>query len=166
MGSKSPQVRLKMHKHFMFTAYEPTLITLMALLYTCHLQLVLLIESSHWSLHNISNPVTVLLDNVLKKLPKLGILNLTWSSEHYGLEYVKATIRKCRFNIMDISTIGSQVYEPLALYYIQNRKELRRKIMTLYPSYIEKILCKSLVKMMTVSKKGLIEYIVLKAQKI
>jgi len=67
---------------------------------------------------------------------------------------------------MDISTIGSQVYEPLALYYIQNRKELRRKIMTLYPSYIEKILCKSLVKMMTVSKKGLIEYIVLKAQKI
>jgi len=114
----------------------------------------------------IAMPVTVSLDNVLKKLPKLGILNLTWSSEHYGLEYVKATIRKCRFNIMDISTIGSQVYEPLALYYIQNRKELRRKIMTLYPSYIEKILCKSLVKMLTVSKKGLIEYIVLKARKI
>lgn len=113
----------------------------------------------------IAMPVTVSLDNVLKKLPKLGILNMTWSSEHYGLEYVKSTIRKCGFNIMNISTIGSQVYEPLALYYIQNRKELRQKIMTLYPSYIEKILFKSLVKMMTVSKKGLIEYIVLKARK-
>jgi len=113
----------------------------------------------------IAMPVTVSLDNVLKKLPKLGILNMTWSSEHYGLEYVKSTIRKCGFNIMNISTIGSQVYEPLALYYIQNRKELRQKIMSLYPSYIEKILFKSLVKMMTVSKKGLIEYIVLKAQK-
>jgi cyclopropane fatty-acyl-phospholipid synthase-like methyltransferase len=113
----------------------------------------------------IAMPVTVSLDNVLKKLPKLGILNMTWSSEHYGLEYVKSTIGKCGFNIMNISTIGSQVYEPLALYYIQNRKELRQKIMTLYPSYIEKILFKSLVKMMTVSKKGLIEYIVLKAQK-
>jgi len=113
----------------------------------------------------VAMPVTVSLDNVLKKLPKLGILNLTWSSEHYEFEYVKSSIRKCRFNIMNISTIGRQVYEPLALYYIQNRKELRQKIMTLYPSYIEKILFKSLVKMMTLSKKGLIEYIVLKAQK-
>lgn len=113
----------------------------------------------------IAMPVTVSLDNVLKKLPKLGILNITWSSEHYGLEYVKSTIRKCRFKIMNTSTIGSQVYEPLALYYIQNRRELRQKILTLYPSHIEKILFKSLVKMMTISKKGLIEYIILKAQK-
>ena len=114
----------------------------------------------------IAMPVTVSLDNVLKKLPILGILNLTWSSEHYGFEYVKSAIRRCRFKIMNISTIGTQVYEPLALYYTQNRKELRQKITTIYPSYIEKILYKSLVKMMTVSKKGLIEYIVLKAQKL
>jgi ubiquinone/menaquinone biosynthesis C-methylase UbiE len=113
----------------------------------------------------IAMPVTVSLDNVLKKLPKLGILNLTWSSEHYGFEYVKSTITKYRFKIMKISNIGTQVYQPLALYYLQNRKELRRKIITLYPSYIEKILFKSLVKMMSLSKKGLIEYIVLKAQK-
>ena len=113
----------------------------------------------------IAMPVTVSLDNVLKKLPKLGILNLTWSSEHYGLEYVKSTIKKYQFKIMNISTIGSQVYEPLAHYYTQNRKRLQQKILTHYPSYIEKILFKSLVKMMTVSRKGLIEYIVLKAQK-
>ena len=113
----------------------------------------------------IAMPVTVSLDNVLKKL-KLGILNLTWSSEHYGFEYVKSVIRRSRFNIVNVTMIGTQVYEPLALYYTQNRKELRQKITTHYPSYIEKILCKSLVKMMSVSKKGLIEYIILKAQKL
>jgi ubiquinone/menaquinone biosynthesis C-methylase UbiE len=114
----------------------------------------------------VAMPVTVSLDNVLKKLFKLGILNLTWSSEHYELEYVKSAIRRFRFKITIETMIGAQVYEPLALYYIQNRKDLRQKITTHYPSYIEKILCKSLVKMMTVSKKGLIDYIVLKAEKL
>jgi ubiquinone/menaquinone biosynthesis C-methylase UbiE len=114
----------------------------------------------------VAMPVTVSLDNVLKKLFKLGILNLTWSSEHYELEYVKSAIRRFRFKITIETMIGAQVYEPLALYYIQNRKDLRQKITTHYPSYIEKILCKSLIKMMTVSKKGLIDYIVLKAEKL
>jgi ubiquinone/menaquinone biosynthesis C-methylase UbiE len=114
----------------------------------------------------IAMPVTVSLDNVLKKLFNLGILNLTWSSEHYGFEYVKSTIRIYGFEIMNVTMIGTQVFEPLGLYYTQNRKELRQKIMAHYPSYIEKILWKSLVKMMTVSKKGLIEYIVLNAQKL
>lgn len=115
----------------------------------------------------IAMPVTVSLDNnVLKKLFKLGILNLTWSSEHYGLEYVKSVISRCHFKILNVTMIGTQVYEPLALYYLQNRKELRQKITIHYPSYVEKILFKSAVKMMSVSKKGLIEYIVLKAQKL
>lgn len=114
----------------------------------------------------VAMPVTVSLDNVLKKLFKLGILNLTWSSEHYRLEYIKSAITRCQFKITNVTMIGTQVYEPLALYYIQNRKELRQKITTHYPSYIEKILCKSLVKMMAVSKKGLIDYIVLKAEKL
>lgn len=114
----------------------------------------------------IAMPVTVSLDNVLKKLFNLGILNLTWSSEHYGFEYVKSIVRRYGFEIMDVTMIGTQVFEPLGLYYTQNRKELRQKIMVHYPSYIEKILWKSVVKMVTVSKKGLIEYILLKAQKL
>ena len=114
----------------------------------------------------IAMPVTVSLDNVLKKIFNLGILNLTWSSEHYGFEYVKSIVRRHGFEIMDVTMIGTQVFEPLGLYYTQNRKELRQKIMAHYPSYIEKILWKSVVKMVTVSKKGLIEYIVLKAQKL
>lgn len=114
----------------------------------------------------IAMPVTVFLDNYLKKFFKLGILNLTWSSEQYGFEYIKSVVNRHRFKIMDINMIGREVYEPLTLYYIQNRKELQKKIMTHYPSHIEKILYRSLVKMMTVSKKGLIEYIIIKAQKL
>ena len=114
----------------------------------------------------IAMPVTVSLDNVLKKIFNLGILNLTWSSEHYGFEYVKSIVRRYGFEIMDVTMIGTQVFEPLGLYYTQNRKELQQKIMAHFPSYIEKILWKSVVKMVTVSKKGLIEYIVLKAQKL
>lgn len=114
----------------------------------------------------VAMPVTVSLDNVFKKMFKLGILNLTWSSEHYGLEYIKSAIKRCQFKITNVTMIGTQVYEPLALYYIQNRKELREKITKYYPSYIEKILYKSSVKMMAVSKKGLIDYIVLKAEKL
>ena len=114
----------------------------------------------------IAIPVTVPFHNVLIKLFKLGILNMTWTSEHYELEYVKSAIRRHKFKIMNVTTIGTKVYEPLALYYIQHRKELREKIMTHYPSYIEKILSISLAKMMDVSKKGLIDYLILKAQKI
>lgn len=114
----------------------------------------------------VAMPVSVFSGNALKKLVKLGILNLTWSSEHYGPEYVKSIIQEQRFKIMVAGLIGAQVYEPLATYYIQNRKALREKITAHYPPYVERILCKSLVKMMNVSKKGLIEYIVLKAQKL
>lgn len=113
----------------------------------------------------ISMPVTVLLANAMKRHFKLGILNLTWSSERYESEYVKSTIEHHKFRILDVSMIGAQVYAPLALYYIQNRKSLREKIVTRYPPIIEKILYNSLVKMMNVSKEGLIEYIVIKARK-
>jgi ubiquinone/menaquinone biosynthesis C-methylase UbiE len=113
----------------------------------------------------ISMPVTVLLANAMKRHFKLGILNLTWSSERYESEYVKSTIEHHKFRILDVSMIGAQVYAPLALYYLQNRKSLREKIVTRYPPIIEKILYNSLVKMMNVSKEGLIEYIVIKARK-
>lgn len=113
----------------------------------------------------ISMPVTILLANTMKRLFKLGILNLTWSSERYESEYVKSTIEQHKFRILEASMIGAQVYAPLALYYIQHRKSLREKIVTHYPPIIEKILYNSLVKMMNISKEGLIEYIVIKARK-
>ncbi len=97
---------------------------------------------------------------------KLGILALTWASEHYELEYITSIIKSNRFLIKDIRYIGSNVYSPLAKYYIQNRTRLKVKVIKEYSKFFEHILYKSLLKMNDVSSKGVIEYILIKAQKI
>lgn len=92
---------------------------------------------------------------------KLGILSITWSSEHYGLELVKSTITKGGFQINRIEKIGANVYEPLTDYYIKNRDYLRQIILKKYPSYLENVLYKSLLKMKQVSQKDIIEYVLI-----
>ena len=119
----------------------------------------------HCGLLVIAMPVTIGSRNFFKTLIKLGILNFTWSSEHYTLDYVKTTIEREKFSIIDSTMIGPQVYEPLAKYYFQNRRVLRDKILTLYPSYAEKILSMSLLKMWNVSRQGIVDYAVIKAKK-
>ncbi len=106
---------------------------------------------------------------VIKKVPiksslfmKLGILSLTWASEHYNLDYIKSAIINEEFNINEFQSIGSYVYEPLADYYMKNRKHIRERILKKYPSYLENILHKSLLKMKEVSQKGIIDYIIIK----
>jgi hypothetical protein len=54
------------------------------------------------------------------------------------------------------------VYGPLTDYYIKNRDVLRRKILKEYPSYLENILYKSLLKMKDASQKGIIDYALIK----
>ena len=98
----------------------------------------------------------------LASLMKLGILSFTWSSEHYGLDNVKSEIIQAGFQISDLQKIGKNVYEPLTDYYIQNRDELRHKILKEYPSYLENILYKSLLKMKDASQKGIIDYALIK----
>ena len=93
---------------------------------------------------------------------KLGILSLTWASEHYSLDYVKSTIINEGFSISEIQSIGLYVYEPLADYYIKNRKHLRERVLKKYPSYLENILYKSLLKMKQVSQNEIIDYVVIK----
>ena len=95
---------------------------------------------------------------------KLGILSLTWASEHYSLEYVKSVIINEGFHISEIQSIGHYVYEPLADYYIKNRKHLRERVLKKYPSYLENILYKSLLKMKQASQKGIIDYIIIIAK--
>lgn len=94
---------------------------------------------------------------------KLGILSFTWSSEHYGLEDLKDAIENSGFRIQSVDLIGSKVYEPLANYYVRNRKSLRPKILERYPSYVEKILFRSLLKMLEASKSRTIDYVLLKS---
>ena len=98
-------------------------------------------------------------------LSKLGILSMTWSSEHYGFEHVVSLIKNMGFNVLETQHIGSSVYEPLCNYYVENRSNLRKIILAKYPSYVEAILFKSLKKMKQVSKDKVIDYVLIKCRK-
>jgi ubiquinone/menaquinone biosynthesis C-methylase UbiE len=96
---------------------------------------------------------------------KLGLLSITWASEHYNLEYIKTAVKTHGFQIKEIRCIGSNVYGPLARYYMENRKKLKEKVSREYSKFLETILYKSLLKMDSVSHQGIIDYILLKAEK-
>ena len=98
-------------------------------------------------------------------LKKLGILTFTWSSEHYSKDFILNTASK-KFHIVKKIQIGSHVFEPLADYYIKNRKKLRQIISLSYPSYVENILFKSILKMKSMSCERLIDYLLIKCVKI
>ncbi|QMU55574.1 MAG: methyltransferase domain-containing protein [Nitrosopumilus sp.] len=95
-------------------------------------------------------------------LGKMDLLKFTWSSEHYNVAYLKKLIMSCGFSISDEKLIGSNVYEPLADYYVNNRSTLKKSILEHYPQYVEKVLFKSLQKMKKASEEKIIEYILLK----
>ena len=98
-------------------------------------------------------------------LKKLGILAFTWSSEHYSKDFILNAASK-KFHIVKKIQIGSHVFEPLADYYIKNRKKLRQIISLSYPSYVENILFKSILKMKSMSCERLIDYLLIKCVKI
>jgi len=93
---------------------------------------------------------------------KLGLLKFTWSSEHYGLDTVKELVESGGFTISEEKFIGESVYEPLANYYIENRTSLKKSILEKYPTYVEKILYKSILKMKKASEQKIIDYVILK----
>ena len=99
-------------------------------------------------------------------LKNLGILKFTWSSEHYSEKQIYDELSKNNFEIIDSKNIGENVYPPLADYYLNNRNELRKKILTRYSKYVEKILFESMKKMKTSFEKGLIDYKILKCKKL
>ena len=104
---------------------------------------------------------------VVKKnsnIKNLGILTLTWSSEHYEQDFVIRSTSK-KFKLIEKIEIGSDVFEPLANYYIKNRKRLKNKILTKYPAYVENVLFKSLLKMKRASHEKLIDYLLIKCIK-
>ena len=96
---------------------------------------------------------------------KLGILALTWSSEHYKQDFVISKTAK-KFKIIKKIEIGHDVFEPLSNYYNKNRRRLRNNILTQYPSYVENLLFKSLLKMKKASQEKLIDYLLIKCIKV
>jgi hypothetical protein len=95
---------------------------------------------------------------------KLGILKFTWSSEHYELEHVRNLVTSGGFTIDVENLIGKNVYTPLANYYIANRDKLKKSILQKYPSYVEKVLYMSILKMKKASEQKIIDYVVLKCR--
>ena len=109
--------------------------------------------------------IPVMAENHYASMIKLGSLSITWPSEHYSTEFVISNLKQERFRNIDLQKIGSNVYEPLAKYYIENREYIKNKILQYYPAYVEKILFKSLNKMKQVSEKKIIDYILVFCQK-
>jgi len=97
-------------------------------------------------------------------LKNLGILKFTWSSEHYGTDLIKKLILSSGFTITDSLLIGDKVYDPLSDYYSKNRESLKKLIKQQYPSFVEKILFKSMLKMKKASEEKMIDYLILKCR--
>jgi predicted SAM-dependent methyltransferase len=110
--------------------------------------------------------LTIAIPVVKKKsnIRNLGILSLTWSSEHYSESFVINEITK-KFELIKKIEIGSNVFEPLASYYFKNRKRLQNKILIHYTSFVENMLFKSLLKMKKASDEGVIDYLIIKCVK-
>lgn len=103
--------------------------------------------------------------SLVYSLFKLGILSFTWMSEHYDLNYIKSQIVNAGFQLKETKLIGSDVYEPLSNYYIQNREKLQNAVLKEYPSHVEKILYKSISKMNELSEEQVIDYAIIRADK-
>ena len=99
-------------------------------------------------------------------LMKLGILSFTWSSEHYSTDFIKTKLKDHNLEIMEIDSIGEKVYSPLTKFYTQNRKEIKQNLNSVFPSYLEKILYKSLLKMKEVSESKTIDYVLIKCRNV
>ena len=111
-------------------------------------------------LFTMAIPIT-LGDNMLRKL---GILNFTWSSEHYSSKHIDDVLNHFGFNIISQDFVGSKIYEPLADYYVKNRESIRKNILKQYPLFVESILFKSIQKMKKASQTHIIDYMILKCK--
>ena len=97
-------------------------------------------------------------------LVRLGLLSVTWSSEHYTRRRVESALRK-KFQIEQCMEIGGRVYGPLADYYNANRDAIKKRLSEKYPDYVEKILFLSVNKMKAVSQDGIIDYLLVACSK-
>ena len=97
-------------------------------------------------------------------LINLGILTLTWASEHYSKNFVIRMTSK-KFDIVEKMEVGQDVYDPLVDYYVKNRRGIQKMLLKQYPSYVENILYKSLLKMKKASREKLIDYLLVKCVK-
>jgi cyclopropane fatty-acyl-phospholipid synthase-like methyltransferase len=99
------------------------------------------------------------------KICNLGILSVTWASEHYSLKKLESLLLEDEFELSNIEHIGKKIYGPMAEFYIQNRDKLKAEITKEYPKFLEIILYKSMVRMKLESDRNFIDYVLIKAIK-
>jgi cyclopropane fatty-acyl-phospholipid synthase-like methyltransferase len=102
-------------------------------------------------------PVT---ENQKLTVLKLGILNLTWTSQHYSEKFVESKIENAGFKIQKVKEVGTSVYEPLADYYINNREQLKERFADVYSKKIESVIFRSMEKMKKISQQKIIKYLI------
>ena len=107
----------------------------------------------------------VVSEGVAVPLVKLGLLAMTWSSEHYTAKFVTSLLERSGFEITRAESVGPRVYRPLADYYSRNRDDIRRRLLSEYPGYVEAVLDRSMRKMARVSDAGVIEYLMVSCRK-
>lgn len=98
-------------------------------------------------------------------ISRLGMLWLTWTSEHYNVSTIHEAIKTSGLHIQYEEMVGSMVYLPMANYYMNNRDILQERITTTYPRYVESILYRSMLDMRRASTQDVIEYMIVKCVK-
>ena len=96
----------------------------------------------------------------------LGLLSVTWPSEHYSKADVVSSIEGGGFDIELLEEVGDMVYGPLADYYDENRGLIRERVLGSYPGYVEGIVHRSVRRMRRASAEGVIDYLLIRCSKI
>ena len=99
------------------------------------------------------------------RIGRLGLLWLTWSSEHYAARAVRSSIVSAGLQVLHEEFVGDMVYRPLADYYLNNRDSISRRITSKYPRYVETLLHRSMQDMKRAAEKKVIEYMIVKCRK-
>lgn len=108
--------------------------------------------------------IPVMAQDIRASAFNLGLLYLTWSSEHYSENHLLSML-DAKFKTVSIQRMGNRVYAPLADYYEKNRQSIRKNILNSYPGYVEGILYRSVKKMKSVYEDKTIEYLLISCKK-
>ena len=109
----------------------------------------------------------------LKLMKKLGILYFSWASQQYDIDTISKSIINHGYKIEEFQRIGHHVYEPLAEYYVRNRKNIRRRLIQSFATYkqrmffefVEYMVYRSALKMKDLSMNGMLDYVLIRAKK-
>ena len=96
---------------------------------------------------------------------KFGLFSLSWSQERYSPDYIESLLKQEGFRILEQKKTGSNTYEPLATFYIENRDSLKSKIIERYSLSTEKLLFKTLKTLKDISQKKMIDHLLITCQK-